>query len=157
MATSPNKLSQFWQELIRRKVIYFLIGYMTASFAIIEFVLNASETFSVSQETIRLLYFLSAIGIPVVILLPWFINRKKPVEETEKPSSGETPLKEAKTKHNLPAQLTTFIGREKAVHTVKDLISDHRLVTLSGAGGCGKTRLAIEVASQLIPAFKDGT
>jgi predicted ATPase len=157
MATTPNKLSQFWQELIRRKVIYFLIGYMTASFAIIEFVLNASETFSVSQETIRLLYLLSAIGIPVVIVLPWFINRKKPIADADETSSKEKSSEvAAKPKHNLPAQLTTFIGREKAVQTVMDLITDHRLVTLTGAGGCGKTRLAVEVASQLVPAFKDG-
>jgi len=91
MAQHQNKLSQFWQELIRRKVIYFLIGYMTASFAIIEFVLNASETFSVSQETIKLLYLLSAIGIPVVILLPWYINRKKTVIKSNE--SGDRELK----------------------------------------------------------------
>ena len=79
MAMQPNKLSQFWQELVRRKVIYFLIAYVAACFAIIEFVLNASETFSLPEKTIRLLYLLSAIGIPVVILLPWYINRKKPI------------------------------------------------------------------------------
>jgi len=77
MATPPNKLSRLWQELKRRKVIPFLIGYVAACFAIIEFVLNASETFSLPEKTIRLLYLLSAIGIPVVILLPWYINRKK--------------------------------------------------------------------------------
>ena len=156
MATIPNKLSRLWQELIRRKVIYFLIGYMTASFAIIEFVLNASEIFSVSQETIKLLYLLSAIGIPVVIILPWIINGKKPIAEIEEVSTGETASKEAAAKHNLPAQLTTFIGRVKEMQTVKDLISEHRLVTLTGAGGCGKTRLSIEVASLLVPAFKEG-
>ena len=74
----PNKLSQFWQELKRRKVLYFLIGYIAACPAIIEFFINASETFSVPEKTIRLLYQLSAIGIPVVIILPWYINRKKP-------------------------------------------------------------------------------
>jgi len=46
----PNKISRFWQELVRRKVIYFLIGYVAACPAIIEFFINASETFSVSQE-----------------------------------------------------------------------------------------------------------
>jgi TolB-like protein len=74
----PNKLSQFWQELKRRKVLPFLIGYVAACFAIIEFFLNASETFSVPGKTIKLLYLLSAFGVPVVILLPWFINRKNP-------------------------------------------------------------------------------
>ncbi|MCK5467777.1 MAG: hypothetical protein KAI99_04695 [Cyclobacteriaceae bacterium] len=79
MSESPDKLSQFWQELKRRKILPFLIGYVAACFAIIEFFLNASETFSLPEETIRLLYLLSAIGIPLVILFPWYINRKKPV------------------------------------------------------------------------------
>jgi TolB-like protein len=60
-------------------VLPFLIGYVAACFAIIEFVLNASETFTVPENTIKLLYILSAICIPVVILLPWYINRKKTV------------------------------------------------------------------------------
>lgn len=62
----------------------------------------------------------------------------------------------AGVKHNLPAQLTTFIGREKEMQSVNDLISAHRLVTLTGAGGCGKTRLAIQFASQVVPDYADG-
>ncbi len=77
MPQSINKLTQLWQELRRRKVIPILIAYVAACFAIIEFVLNASETFSVPEKTIRFLYLLSAIGIPVVILISWYINRKK--------------------------------------------------------------------------------
>jgi predicted ATPase len=42
------------------------------------------------------------------------------------------------------------------MQTVKDLISEHRLVTLTGPGGCGKTRLSIEVATQLVPVFEEG-
>lgn len=76
MPDNPSKLPQLWQELKRRKILPFLIGYVAACFAIIEFFLNASETFSLPEKTIRLLYLLSAIGIPVVILLPWIINRK---------------------------------------------------------------------------------
>jgi len=87
MQNNPNRLSRFWHELKRRKVLPFLIGYVAACFAIIEFFLNASETFSFPQETIRLLYLLSAIGIPVVILLPWYINRKKAVTRSDE--SGE--------------------------------------------------------------------
>jgi TolB-like protein len=86
----PNKLSQFWQELKRRKVLYFLIGYMAACVTIIEFFLNASETFNLPEKTIRLLYLLSAFGIPVVILLPWYINRKKAVIKTNE--SGDIEL-----------------------------------------------------------------
>jgi predicted ATPase/DNA-binding SARP family transcriptional activator len=58
--------------------------------------------------------------------------------------------------NNLPLQLTRFIGREQAMSEVRQLIRDHRLVTLTGAGGCGKTRLALEVAADLLESFPDG-
>jgi non-specific serine/threonine protein kinase len=57
---------------------------------------------------------------------------------------------------NLPAQLTHFIGRERALDELGKLISDHRLVTLTGAGGVGKTRLACEVGSAQLENFRDG-
>ncbi|MBI5302795.1 MAG: tetratricopeptide repeat protein [Chloroflexi bacterium] len=57
---------------------------------------------------------------------------------------------------NLPHPLTSFIGREKEIVEVKQLLAQHRLVTLTGSGGCGKTRLAIEVASQLVESFRNG-
>src|ERR1700675_4001449 len=60
------------------------------------------------------------------------------------------------SKHNLPYQLTSFIGREQEIAQLEELVTTNRLVTLTGAGGAGKTRLAIEVASQLIDAFPDG-
>ncbi len=58
--------------------------------------------------------------------------------------------------HNLPIQLSSFIGREREIAEVKRLLSESRLVTLTGAGGCGKTRLAIQVASDVIDSFEDG-
>ncbi len=58
--------------------------------------------------------------------------------------------------NNLPLQLTTFIGREREITEVKRLLSKQRLVTLVGAGGCGKTRLAIQVAADLSDSFEDG-
>src|SRR5215475_7727172 len=59
-------------------------------------------------------------------------------------------------KHNLPQQLTSFIGREKEIAELNQLLGDTRLLTLTGAGGCGKTRLALEVAADLVPAYRDG-
>src|SRR6266404_753650 len=59
-------------------------------------------------------------------------------------------------KHNLPYQLTSFIGREQEIAQLQELATAHRLVTLTGAGGVGKTRLAIEVSSRLTDAFPDG-
>jgi predicted ATPase len=60
------------------------------------------------------------------------------------------------SKHNLPYQLTSFVGREQEIAQLKDLVTANRLVTLTGAGGAGKTRLAIEVANRLVGAFADG-
>jgi predicted ATPase/transcriptional regulator with XRE-family HTH domain len=57
---------------------------------------------------------------------------------------------------NLPAQLTRFIGREHAITDLQGLLQRARLLTLTGSGGSGKTRLALEVGAAVIPSFADG-
>ncbi|HUQ40543.1 MAG TPA: adenylate/guanylate cyclase domain-containing protein [Acidimicrobiales bacterium] len=65
--------------------------------------------------------------------------------------SSFPPLKSCvETPHNLPPSLTSFVGREQDALMVQKLIGEHRLVTLMGAGGAGKTRLATEVARTLL-------
>jgi non-specific serine/threonine protein kinase len=59
-------------------------------------------------------------------------------------------------KNNLPSQLTTFIGREKEVEQIKKRLEKNHLVTLTGSGGIGKTRLSIQVASELITDYPIG-
>ena len=59
-------------------------------------------------------------------------------------------------KGNLPAQLSSFIGREKEVGDIKVLLKDNRFVILTGAGGSGKTRLALKVCEELQDEYKDG-
>ncbi len=59
--------------------------------------------------------------------------------------------------NNLPLELTSFIGREREIAEVEGLLATHRLVTLTGPGGCGKTRLALAVGSALAEDFDDGT
>jgi predicted ATPase len=58
--------------------------------------------------------------------------------------------------HNLPFQLSSFVGREREISEVRRLLEDNRLLTLTGSGGCGKTRLALAVASELVGDFDDG-
>jgi len=58
--------------------------------------------------------------------------------------------------HNLPAYITSFIGRERELADIGELLTTNRLVTLTGAGGCGKTRLALEVAAGQVQRFRDG-
>jgi predicted ATPase/class 3 adenylate cyclase len=57
---------------------------------------------------------------------------------------------------NLPIQLTTFVGREREIERIAPLLGEHRLVTLTGAGGSGKTRLALQVAGEQLGSFHDG-
>lgn len=58
--------------------------------------------------------------------------------------------------NNLPHQATSFIGRERELADVKDLLGTARLVTLLGMGGLGKTRLSLQAAAELIHQFPDG-
>src|SRR5215472_19174583 len=58
--------------------------------------------------------------------------------------------------HGFPAGLTSFIGRAGPVREVAALLEEHRLVTVTGPGGVGKTRLAGEVARQVAGRFADG-
>jgi ATP/maltotriose-dependent transcriptional regulator MalT len=60
------------------------------------------------------------------------------------------------TRSNLPAQLTSFVGRSAELAEVKQMLKSSRLVTLTGAGGSGKTRLALQIASSLVEAYRDG-
>jgi predicted ATPase/DNA-binding CsgD family transcriptional regulator len=59
-------------------------------------------------------------------------------------------------RHNLPAQITSFIGRQQEITEIQRLLSDNRLLTLSGPPGTGKTRLALQVASNVLHHFEDG-
>jgi predicted ATPase/DNA-binding CsgD family transcriptional regulator len=58
--------------------------------------------------------------------------------------------------HNLPVQLTNFVGRQAEMASLREALVGSRLVTLTGAGGVGKTRLSVHVATQIANEFRDG-
>jgi len=62
----------------------------------------------------------------------------------------------AAVSEGLPLQLTSFVGRTAQIAELSRIVTENRLVTLTGAGGSGKTRLAIQVASQIAAQFRDG-
>src|SRR5438105_9554045 len=66
------------------------------------------------------------------------------------------PVEPQPAKHNLPARLNSFVGREQAMAELAALLTDVRLLTLTGEGGCGKTRLALELAADMLKRFSDG-
>jgi predicted ATPase/DNA-binding CsgD family transcriptional regulator len=80
-------------------------------------------------------------------------RRLRAVEPAEAKTAPRTP---ERTPHNLPIRLSSFIGREKELAELRRLLEGNRLLTLTGAGGCGKTRLALAAADELVETFEDG-
>src|SRR5262249_34051600 len=74
------------------------------------------------------------------------------VESIASPAASVPPT----SNHNLPVQLSSFIGREKEIAQIGQLLATTRLLTLTGAGGCGKTRLALQVAKDELGGYADG-
>ncbi|MBV8654765.1 MAG: GAF domain-containing protein [Candidatus Eremiobacteraeota bacterium] len=62
----------------------------------------------------------------------------------------------AQPRTNLPQLVKSFVGREKEVGDIEALLSEHRLVTLTGAGGVGKTSIALKIGTDLLETFADG-
>jgi predicted ATPase/DNA-binding CsgD family transcriptional regulator len=81
---------------------------------------------------------------------PRRLRAVQPAEADPAPHTAKRPT------HNLPLELSSFVGREREIAEVKELLADHRLLTLSGPGGCGKTRLALAVARDMVGEFEDG-
>jgi predicted ATPase/class 3 adenylate cyclase len=87
------------------------------------------------------------------------LDRPEQVFQVEVPDLPHDfpPLRSLSTRRsNLPLQLTSFVGREKEVAEVEALLGRHRLVTLIGVGGTGKTRLMLEAAGHVADRFPDG-
>jgi predicted ATPase/DNA-binding SARP family transcriptional activator len=68
----------------------------------------------------------------------------------------EVPAAPRLARHNLPVRLTSFVGREKELAALEGLLGESRMVTLTGPGGAGKTRLAVEIAAAAVERFSDG-
>jgi len=97
MPTNPNKLSQFWHELKRRKVIHVIIVYATVAFVIIELVNNVYESLQLPDWTPTLVLLLLVIGFPFAIIFSWIydislkeIKKTEPVEHTGKKKADKS-------------------------------------------------------------------
>ena len=81
---------------------------------------------------------------------PRKLRSVEPAEAETAPRTLERPP------NNLPLELSSFVGRGKKLAEVKRLLENNRLLTLTGSGGCGKTRLALAAATDLVEGFEDG-
>ncbi len=67
-----------------------------------------------------------------------------------------TPPEAAPARHNLPVEVTSFVGRERELAEIRGLLASTHLLTLTGTGGCGKTRLAVKLGETVLADFADG-
>jgi predicted ATPase len=87
------------------------------------------------------------------------LHRLKDMREPEKLfqlGDDEFPPLKTLDATNLPVAASALLGRERELTELQDLVNHHRLVTVTGPGGTGKTRLALQIAAELVGSFKDG-
>jgi transcriptional regulator with XRE-family HTH domain len=101
------------------------------------------------------LILLEKLGIPEIERPHWVLFARGLANMPAEPgnSSADRP---GEPFTNLPVFLTTFIGREKEQAQIIELIGKYRMLTLTGSGGIGKTRLSVKVAEQLLADYGDG-
>ena len=112
-----------------------------------------ADALRVYQETRRLLA--DELGLnpgPELRHLESAVLAQDPGLELHEPVAPERPRRRT----NIGAPLSNFVGRADDLATLRELAARHRLVTVIGAGGVGKTRLAVELATQLTPTLRDG-
>jgi TolB-like protein/Tfp pilus assembly protein PilF len=90
MSDKPNKMNSFWQELKRRKVIYVITVYASASFVIIELVNNVLEPLNLPANLSTIMIIALAVGFPIVIVLSWIFDVKPGGVEKTKPADEVT-------------------------------------------------------------------
>jgi predicted ATPase/DNA-binding XRE family transcriptional regulator len=104
------------------------------------------------KETALLLADALGLAGPVRVVFVAAARGKAPAAEVQAARLGVP----SPARHNLPAPLTSFVGREQDLARLEGLLGQARLVTLTGPGGAGKTRLALEFASGVLGRFPDG-
>jgi predicted ATPase/DNA-binding XRE family transcriptional regulator len=115
------------------------------------------------RETVILLGLALALPPEHQALLGSAIGIAHPARQRERRDSlNESLLRvvhpdaQASPRHNLPRQLTSFVGRQREIGELEALLREHRLVTVVGSGGVGKTRISVKLASELLAQSPDG-
>ncbi len=153
-AVSPERFSNFGdllkylrkREEITQREFALLVGYSDTQISRLE-----------QNQRVPDAATLTALFVPALHLEhePQWVERL--LELANQARFVELPAtKKTVTPNNLPALLTTFIGREKEQAEILQRIGTHRLVTLTGSGGVGKTRISLKVGGQVLDEYANG-
>jgi TolB-like protein len=98
MPDRPNKLSRFWQELKRRRVIHVITIYASAAFVIVELISNLSEPLNLPASLPTIVIIVLVVGFPLAIILSWIydltpegMERTRPLDEIQKTEKSSIP------------------------------------------------------------------
>jgi TolB-like protein len=108
MSASPGKLSRFWQELKRRRVIHVITVYASAAFVIIELINNLAEPLNFPSNLLTIIVIVLAVGFPLAIVLSWIYDLTGEGIERTKPL-GEVPDEEV-VKVNNAWKIATYVS-----------------------------------------------
>ncbi len=114
MPNNSNRLSRFWQELKRRKVIYVITVYASAAFVIIELVNNVVEPLNLPERTPTIVIIILVIGFPIAVIMSWIFDLTPKGMERTKPLSvvqeGEGPVSQNRWKIATYVSIAVIIG-----------------------------------------------
>jgi hypothetical protein len=153
------------KNLRKHRVAQFGALYLGAAWILLEVAALLEQTLELPNWVDQSVLGLLVVGFPFGLIFAWLQVSQTTGSEADTASSDPTVSTAAKDRHepvsprsggNLPIVATSFIGRDAEVAELKQLLGDHRLVTLTGVGGVGKTRLALSVAGDLATEFADG-
>lgn len=158
MSNLLQQLRAVASELRRRKVVQVVLAYLVASAAIIGVVADVEQALELPAHTLTLVVLLLAAGLPVAALLAWMYELVPDTGAGAAQQDPAAPARPAAETGTVPAPIAAFIGRAAELAELTRLLQGDgcRLVTVAGPGGIGKTRLAVEAASRVEAAFRDG-
>jgi predicted ATPase len=174
-----DSLRRLYHELKRREVFRVAAAYAAAAFVILQATALAVEPLALPAATMPTLWFVVLGGFPIALGLAWLYELRIRRERREAGEgegdgddagrAGSAPGERVGAKSaaartvggndvggNLPHPVSTFIGRDKELVDAVRILSSARLLTLTGPGGVGKTRLALKLAAVARDDYPDG-
>jgi predicted ATPase/Tfp pilus assembly protein PilF len=169
MSKLLNRIRTLTQEFRRRKVTGVLVAYVVfgAGFIQLADILANQPDMNLPENTVTIVLYLALAGLPLAALLAWLYDLV-PDRGSDAPAAdnvlrarvvaAEGPPDLHARRAGLPTPATPFIGRDDELRELCWLLTEptSRLVTVTGPGGVGKTRLALEAAHMVAAKFRDG-